>query len=122
MHSELLMQLKRGDEHISDRSSNPHFEIAAWLKLKNAEGLPAMLLLEYTDRSGTRWQIIDRTTIRAAKATVLLSGVLDLEVQQLKAINLYLCHPNPSLGCEIEELRFNEQLVKSYYLRACLAA
>lgn len=116
MHSELLMHLDRNDIQISDRNSNPHFEVAAWLTLKNTEQLPAMLLLEYSDRSGSYWQILDTATIRSEKGTVLLSGVMDPKVHYLKEVNVYLCHPSPFIDCEIEELRFNNELIGLDYL------
>lgn len=122
MHSELLMHLNRHDLHISDRISNPQFEVAAWLTLKNTESLPALLLLEYTDRTGSYWQILDTATVRSNKSTILLSGVLNPEVKHLKEVNVYLCHPSPFIDCEIEELRFNNELIRHDYLEAFNAA
>ena len=116
MHSELLLHLNRNDAQLSDRKLTPHFEIAAWLKLKNTEQLPAILLLEYTDRSGTHWQILDTATLRTSKGTVLLSGVLDPKVKHLSSVDVYLCHPSPFIQCEIEEIRFNNQLMHLDYL------
>ena len=116
MHSELLMHLTRQDIEISDRVSNPHYEIAAWLELKNTEHLPAMLVMEYTDKKGTFWQILDTATIRSTKGKVLLSGVATPTVNHINEINVYLCHPSPFIHCEIEELRFNSKLIEVDYL------
>ena len=116
MHSELLMHLERRDIDVSDRNAHPHFEIAAWLELKNTDQLPSMLLIEYIDRNGEHWEIIDSVTIRSKKETILLSGISEPEINYLKEVNVYLCHPTPFIECSIEELRFNDQIVKSDYL------
>lgn len=116
MHSISLLHMPRRDIHVSERNSNPHFEIAAWLKLKNTERLPSMLLMEYRDKTGAYWQILDTATLRENKGTVLLSGAVDPEVKHLQEINLYLCHPSPFIDCEIEELRFNNELQQQDYL------
>ena len=116
MHSELLMHLTRHDIEISDRVSNPHYEVAAWLELKNTEHLPAMLVMEYTDRKGSFWQILDTATIRSTKGKVLLSGVATPSISHIKEICVYLCHPSPFIHCEVEELRFNNKLIEVDYL------
>jgi len=116
MHSELLMHITRNDLNASDRSAHPHFEVAAWLTLKNTEQLPALLLMEYTDSKSTRWKILDTATIRSVKGTVLLSGALNTEVNHIQEINVFLCHPSPFISCEISELRFNDELMHSDYL------
>lgn len=116
MHSELLMHIDRHEIELVDRTSNPRFAIAAWLKLKNTEQLPSTLLIEYTDLNGIRWQIVDIARIHMMKQTILLSGVVDLKVKKLKSIDLYLCHPNPAIECEIEELRFNDKLILRDFL------
>jgi len=116
MHSELLMQLDRKEIDPEDRTSHPHFEIAAWLKLKNTEQLPSILLMEFTDKAGTHWTIVDTATIKASKGTLLLSGIVKPDVRHLMGVSLYLCHPNPMLVCEVEELRFNNRLIKNDYL------
>lgn len=116
MHSELLMHLDRQEIEISDRVSNPHYEVAAWLELKNTDHLPAMLVMEYTDRKGSYWEILDTATIRSTKGKVLLSGVAKPTVNKIKEINVYLCHPSPFIHCEIEELRFNGKLIEVDYL------
>ena len=116
MHSELLMHLDRQDIEISDRTSHPHYEVAAWLELKNTEHLPAMLVMEYTDRNGSFWQILDTATIRSTKGKVLLSGIATPRVNHIKEISVYLCHPSPFIHCEVEELRFNDKLIEEDYL------
>ena len=116
MHSILLMHLDRRDIDVSDRTAHPHFEIAAWLKLKNTDQLPSMLLIEYTDRDGEHWEIIDSITIRTKREAILLSGTSEPETNYLKEVNVYLCHPTPFIECNIEELRFNNHLIKGDYL------
>ena len=116
MHHELLMHLERREIDVSDRNSHPHFEVAAWLKLKNTEQLPSLLLMEYTDRDGEHWEILDSATIRTQKETILLSGSFEPEVNYIKDVNVYLCHPSPFLTCEIEELRFNNKRIETDYL------
>jgi len=116
MHSELLMHVSRKDIHTTDRSAHPHFEVAAWLTLKNTEQLPALLLMEYTDSKCTRWKILDTATIRSVKGAVLLAGAIDPEVNHIQEINVFLCHPSPFVSCEISEIRFNNELIFSDYL------
>ncbi len=116
MHSELLMQINRRDIHITDRHANPHFEIAAWLTLKNTEQLPALLVVEYRDTKSTHWKILDTATIRSVKGTVLLSGAVDAEVNHIQEIKVFFCHPSPFISCEVGELRFNNELIHSDYL------
>ena len=116
MHSEMLMHLTRPEIEISDRVSKPQFEVAAWLELKNTEHLPAMLDMEYSDRNGSYWQILDTATIRSTKGKVLLSGVASPTVNHIKEISVYLCHPSPFIHCEVEELRFNGKLMEVDYL------
>jgi len=97
MHSELLMHLNSHDLNSVVDTSNPHFEIAAWLTLKNTKQLPAILLLEYVNNAGEFWQIIDIATIRFIDGVVLLSGALDLEAKRVNEVNIYLCHPSLEL-------------------------
>ena len=116
MHHELLMQIHRNELAIEDRNSQPSFEVAAWLKLKNTEQLPSILLLEYTDRDGEHWEILDTATISSLKSVALFTGAAHPNVNYLKEVRVYLCHPNPFLDCQIEELRFNNKLVEVDYL------
>ncbi|MCP4411628.1 MAG: hypothetical protein GY808_03540 [Gammaproteobacteria bacterium] len=117
MHSILLLHINRHEVEIADRTSNPHFEVAAWLRIKNTAQLPAMLLIEYKDLNGSRWQTIDTARISAVKSTILLSGIVDINVRKLKSIDLYLCHPSTDIICEVEELRFNNKLMKRDFLQ-----
>ncbi len=116
MHSILLMRINRHEIESADRTAKPHFELAAWLKIKNSAQLPSMLLIEYSDLSGKRWQIIDTARMHSMKGTILLSGIVDLKVKKLKEVDIYLCHPNPAIECEIEELRFNGKLIQNDFL------
>ena len=118
MHSILLMHVNRHEIELADRTANPHFELAAWLKLKNSAQLPSMLIIDYTDLGGKRWQIIDTARMHSMKGTILLSGTVDLKVRKLKGVDIYLCHPNPAIECEIEELRFNDKLIRRDFLDA----
>ena len=119
---ELLMHLNSHELKSMVDTSNPYFEIATWLTLKNTKHLPAILLLEYTDRSGKFWQIIDIATIRFKEGVVLLSGSVDLGARRVNEINIYLCHPSSSLQCEIEELRINNQMLAGEVLETCNVA
>jgi len=112
MHSILLAHLERHEIDDPDRRSDPHFEIAAWLNLKNTAQLPAMLLLEYSDKESRHWQIVDTARMHAMKCDILLSGAVDLNVKKIKTLDIYLCHPNQWISCEIEELRLNGKLIK----------
>ena len=114
MHSILLAHLERYEIQEADRRSEPHFEIAVWLKLQNTAQLPAMLLLEYTDKESHFWSIVDTARMHAMKCTILLSGAVDLKVKKIKSLDIYLCHPNPHIKCEIEELRFNGKLIEMH--------
>ena len=116
MHSILLSHVNRHEIELADRTAKPHFEIAAWLKIKNSAQLPSMLLIEYSDLSGKRWQIIDTARMHSMKGTILLSGIADLNVKKLKGVDIFLCHPNPAIECEIEELRFNGKLIRRDFL------
>jgi len=116
MHSILLMHLDRRDIDVYDRTSHPHFEVAGWLQLKNTDRLPSMLIIEYLDRDGEHWEIIDSVTIRTQKKSILLSGISTPEINYLKEVNIYLCHPTPFIECIIEELRFNNKLIETDYL------
>ncbi|PCJ47522.1 MAG: hypothetical protein COA74_11500 [Gammaproteobacteria bacterium] len=122
MHHVLLMHFNRNEVEVSNRTPHPRFEVAAWLKLKNTEQLPSILVLEYTDRDGEHWEIIDSATIRTQKETVLLSGTSEPQVNYLKEVNVYLCHPTPFIDIEIEELRFNGDLLKTDFLEKFNAA
>jgi len=118
MHSSLLLHINRHEIDLANRTSKPHFEIAAWLKLKNTAQLPAMLLIEYEDLQGSRWQIIDTARVNAVKSTILLSGIVDMKVRKLKSMDLYLCHPSPHILCEVEELRLNNKLMRRDFLES----
>ena len=116
MHSILLLHINQHEVEIADRTSKPHFEVAAWLKIKNSAQLPAMLVIEYQDSNGSKWQAIDTARVHAVKSTILLSGIVDIKVTKLKSIDLYLCHPSPDVSCEVEELRFNNKLMRRDFL------
>lgn len=118
MHSELLMQRNRHEIDIGDRTGAAQFEFAAWLKLKNTDDLPVMLLLEYTDSRSTRWHIIDTARVRNIKGASLLSGRAEIEVKRLQELKLYICHPSPKLIVEVDELRFNGDLVRKDFIDA----
>ncbi len=116
MHSILLLHTERHDIELKNRIANPHFEIAAWLKLKNTTQLPALLLFEYQDLNGSRWQIVDSARINTLKSIILLSGIVDLNVRKLMCFDLYLCHSNPNIICDVEELRLNNRLMRRDFL------
>ena len=112
MHSVLLKQVNRNELEIYDRSSTPHFEVAAWLNLKNIQQLPSMLLIEYTDKDRTGWQVIDTSRMHSTEGTILLSGVIDLAVRKLMSLDIYFCHPSGAISCELEELLVNNKPLK----------
>jgi len=116
MHSELLVHVNRHEVEIADRTTHPYFEIAAWLKLTNTAQLPSMLLIEYSDSNGSGWKIVDTARMHSMKGTLLLSGAVSLSVKILKGIDIYICHPNPALVCEIDELRLNGRLLRRGFL------
>ncbi len=118
MHSILLLHINRHEIELADRTSKPHFEIAAWLKIKNTAHLPAMLLIEYQDLAGSKWQIVDTARIDTIKSTILLSGTVDMNVRKIKSIDLYLCHPSSNIKCDVEELRLNNKLMRKDFLEA----
>ena len=108
-HSELLLHLSRRELHVDHLTSKPHFEIAAWLNLKNIQNLPSMLVIEYVSDDKKGWQILDTSRQHKSKGPVLLSGVVDLNVEQLEELDIYFCHPSPAIQCEIEELLLNNK-------------
>ena len=112
MHNVLLTHIDGHDARLADSSSTPHYEFAAWLKLKNTAGIPSMLVIEYKDSQNTRWSIIDTARISPTESDILLSGAIDLSVNNIKSLDLYICHPNPALRCNIEEIRFNDRLIE----------
>ena len=122
MHNICLTHIDGHEARLADSSSVPHFEFAAWLKLKNTVGLPVMLVIEYKDSQSSRWMIVDTARISTKKSSILLAGAIDLEVKQFKSLDLYICHSNPALKCNIEEIRFNNQLIEREYVEHAYVA
>lgn len=118
MHSELLLTRNRHEIRPSLDSIGHVFDFAAWLKIKNSQDIPVLLLLEHEDFRGEMWYIVDSARVRNVKGTVLMSGRVEIKEKRLKSLNLYICHPNPDLKVEVEELRFNGELVRKDYIEA----
>ena len=74
-HSELLLHLSRRELHVDHLTSHPHFEIAAWLHLKNIQKLPSMLIIEYVTDDQSHWQIVDTSRQHSSQGSTLLSGI-----------------------------------------------
>ena len=108
-HSELLLHLSRRELHVDHLTSHPHFEIAAWLHLKNIQQLPSMLVIEYVSDDEKHWQIVDTSRQHSSEGSILLSGVIDLHVEQLDELDIYFCHPSSAVVCEVEELLMNNK-------------
>ena len=116
MHSELIMERNRNE--LRSLAEVNSIEIAAWLKIKNTEDLPVMLLVEYQDSKSQRWAMVDTARVRNVKGTILLTGVVNVTGRQLQDLQLYVCHPNPGIDIQVEELRFNGSLVRKDYIDA----
>lgn len=123
MHSELLLELTKASIPSSARHRLGHtFEFAGWLKLNNTHDLPALLIMEEVTARGVRWYLIDTARVRNLQGIVLMSGRVESKETQIKSLHLYICHPNPDIRVEVEELRFNGELVRKDYIDGFTAA
>jgi hypothetical protein len=52
------------------------------------------------------------------KGSVLLSGRVKIKEKRIQQMSLYICHPSPDLQVEVEELRFNGELVRKDFIDA----
>ncbi|NNJ72994.1 MAG: hypothetical protein HKP09_07410 [Enterobacterales bacterium] len=120
MHSELIME--RNIHELKLLADPDMLEFAAWMKIKNSQDLPVMLLLEYKDTKSERWAMIDTARVRSRNSTILLSGKADVASRKLQEVKLYLCHPSDNIEVQIEELRFNGSLVRKDYIEATSVA
>ena len=118
MHSELLMHRNRHEIPVDMMAIEQTYDFAAWLKLRNTHDLPVLLLLEHTDFRGDVWHIIDSARIRNIKGSVLLSGQVAIKERRIQEMKLYICHPSPDLKVEVEELRFNGELIRKDFVDA----
>ena len=118
MHSELLMHRNRHEIPGNYTQGAKSYQFGAWLKIKNSHDLPVMLIIEHVDFLGEHWQIVDTARVRNAKASILLSGSIEIKEKRIQDMRLYICHPNPDLHVEVEELRFNDQLIRKDFVDA----
>ena len=117
MFSELLFACYSDQIEKSDHSGYD-LQFAAWLKLKNTQELPSLLVLEQKSFSGSKWYLIDSARVNNAKGVVLMSGKLHVKEHKIHELKLYLCHPSPDIIIEVEELLFNGQLMRKDYIDA----
>jgi len=120
MHSELIMDRNRHELKLL--ADSDMLEFAAWMKIKNSEDLPVMLLVEYKDTNSERWAMIDTARVRSRNSTILLSGKVEVANRKLQEVKLYICHPSVNIDVQIEELRFNGNLVRKDYIEATSVA
>ena len=92
------------------------FEVAGWLKLKKTHDLPALMILEISTTHDQLWYLVDTARAINSKGVVLMSGRIETKETQIKELGLYLCHPNPDISVEVEELRFNGDLVRKDFI------
>ena len=119
MHSELLLTLSRQDIPNTSHLGLGHtFDFAGWLKLKQTHDIPVLMILEQVTAQGETWVLVDTARVRNATGVVLMSGRIETKEQRIKELRLYVCHPNPHLQVEVEELRFNGNLVRKDYIDA----
>lgn len=117
MHSLQLLRLKKQEiPKPSITGLGTTFEIAGWLKLKKTHDLPALLILELETAHDQLWYLVDTARVNNAKGVVLMSGRIETKETKINELNLYLCHPNPDISAEVEELRFNGDLVRKDYI------
>lgn len=116
MYSELLMIKERQEIPINPRMITQEFRFAAWLKLKNSQNLPAMLLMEHKDFRGEMWHIIDTASVVNTNGTLLLSGSVEIPERRIHQIKLYVCHPSDQLLVDVDEIRFNDELAHRDFL------
>ncbi len=123
MHSVPLLTLNKQEiPKPSVLGLGTSFELAGWFKLKNTHDLPALLVLEQTTAQGDMWYLVDTARVANAKGVVLMSGRIHTKETHIQELNLYLCHPNPDISIEVEELRFNGNLVRKDYIEGFTAA
>ena len=122
MHSELLLTLNKGEITSSSDGLGHTFEIAGWFKLKNTHDLPALLIMEQSTQQNELWYLIDTARVSSRKGVVLMSGRVETKETRIAQINLYLCHPNPDITIDVDELRFNGQMYRKDFVEAMPAA
>ena len=116
MYSELLLELDKNDIPSSLDGLGHNFEFAAWLKLKHTHDLPVLLIMEQKTANGERWFLVDSARVTSFKGMVLMSGRVETKERIIQSLQLHVCHPNPEMTVQVEELRFNGNLVRKDYL------
>ena len=115
MHSINLTTLDAGLIKSMFKEEAKSIEICAWLRVKHAALLPAMLVVEFKNRHSinrTDWQIIDTARISEKSTTLLLNGVLPVLPKYITELTIHFCHPSEKVQCEVEELRINKRLIR----------
>ena len=119
MHSELLFELNKQNIPRASADGLGHTsEFAAWLKLKETHDLPALMIMEELTARGQRWFLVDSARVTNIKGVVLMSGRVETKERIIQSIQLHICHPNPHMTVQVEELRFNGHLVRKDYADA----
>ena len=117
MHSLQLLALNKQEiPKSTEIGLGTTFEVAGWLKLKRTHDLPALLVLELSTVHDQLWYLVDTARAINSKGVVLMSGRIETKETQINELTLYLCHPNPDISVEVEELRFNGDLVRKDYI------
>lgn len=113
MHSQCLLELNHQDIPRSTNGLGHNFEFAAWLKLKHTHDLPALLIMEQKTSQGHKWFLVDSARVTSIKGVVLMSGRVQTKDRIIQSIELHVCHPNPHMTVQVEELRFNGDLIRT---------